>query len=81
LIWIKGDRPHFSLNALMPWSETAYPIAMQHLLPEVRAKAIEIANALVREGWEDSDAIRAGLEHAKQWSLGQTLKQMIRPRS
>jgi uncharacterized protein YdaT len=64
----------------MPWSENAYPIAMEHLLPDVRAKAIEIANALVAEGWEDGDAIRAGVEHARQWALGQTLEHMIRPR-
>ena len=33
----------------MPWNESYYPPAMSHLHPLVRAKAIEIANALLAE--------------------------------
>jgi uncharacterized protein YdaT len=33
----------------MPWSDAYYPVSMKNLPPAVRGKAIEIANALLRE--------------------------------
>lgn len=36
----------------MPWNEDCYPPAMERLPPPVRAKAIELANALLAEGRE-----------------------------
>jgi uncharacterized protein YdaT len=41
---------------------------MQHLAPVVRAKAIEIANALLDEGMEEGKAIRIAIAKAKQWA-------------
>ena len=52
----------------MPWSESYFPPAMTHLEPEVRSKAIEIANALLEEGHDEGFAIRVGIARAKQWA-------------
>lgn len=52
----------------MPWDENYYPRSMRNLPPEVRRKAIEIANALLAEGHEEGKAIRIAIAKAKQWS-------------
>jgi uncharacterized protein YdaT len=43
---------------------------MQNLPPEVRLKAIEIANALPEEGYDESKAIRIAIAKAKDWKKG-----------
>jgi uncharacterized protein YdaT len=53
----------------MPWTLDRYPPAMQGLPPPVRAKAIEIANALLAEGHDDGQAIRIGIAKAREWAL------------
>jgi len=53
----------------MPWDETYYPRSMRNLPPEVRQKAIEIANALLEEGYDEGKAIRIAIAKAKQWDL------------
>lgn len=45
----------------MPWSPERYPPAMQHLPPEVRAKAVEIANAVLAQDGDEGKAIRVGI--------------------
>jgi len=52
----------------MPWDETRYPVSMRNLSPEIRTKAIEIANALLDEGYEEGMAIRIGIAKAKEWA-------------
>jgi len=52
----------------MPWTPSRYPPSMQHLLPPVRRKAVEIANALLGEGCEEGKAIRISIAKAKQWA-------------
>ena len=52
----------------MPWNELRYPLAMKHLDPLVRAKAIEIANALLNEGHDEGFAIRIAIARAEQWA-------------
>lgn len=52
----------------MPWNEDYYPASMKHLGPIVRAKAIEIANALVEESMEEGRAIRIAIAKAKEWA-------------
>jgi len=42
---------------------------MRNLPPEVRQKAIEIANALLEEGYDEGKAIRIAIAKAKQWDL------------
>ena len=51
----------------MPWNENYYPRSMTNLSPEVRVKAIEIANALLEEGYEEGRAIRIAIARAKVW--------------
>lgn len=53
---------------LMPWTPAYYPAAMRNLSPPVREKAIEIANALLREGMTDRSAIRIALVKAREWA-------------
>ena len=52
----------------MPWDETYYSRSMWNLPPEVRSKAIEIANALLEEGYNDAKAIRIAIAKAKEWA-------------
>lgn len=51
----------------MPWSEDHYPVSMKNLTPEVRNKAIEIANALLEQGYEEGRAIAIGTAQAEEW--------------
>ena len=52
----------------MPWSDERYPVSMRRLPERVRAKAIEIANALLAEGYEEGMAIRIAIAKAKEWA-------------
>jgi len=52
----------------MPWDARYCPASMKHLPPPVRAKAIEIANALLEDGRPEGQAIRIGIAKAKQWA-------------
>jgi len=53
----------------MPWDEWSYPVSMRRLAPPTRAKAIEIANALLGEGMDEGRAIRIAIARAKAWAL------------
>ena len=52
----------------MPWDETDYQRSMRHLPPEVRLKAIEIAHALLKEGYDEGKSIRIAIAKAKEWA-------------
>ena len=52
----------------MPWNAEYYPASMKNLPPVVRAKAIEIANALLEAGRPEGQAIRIGISRAKEWA-------------
>ncbi|HXV08251.1 MAG TPA: hypothetical protein VD791_09490 [Burkholderiales bacterium] len=52
----------------MPWSDERYPPAMAHLSPPVRAKAIEIANALLEQGRDEGFCIRVAIARALAWA-------------
>jgi len=52
----------------MPWNEQYYPPAMEPLSPMVRAKAIEIANALLAEGHDEGFCIRVAIARAHEWA-------------
>jgi uncharacterized protein YdaT len=56
----------------MPWNAQRYPPSMRRLAPEVRLKAIAIANALLAEGMDEGLAIRIAIAKAKQWALRRT---------
>jgi hypothetical protein len=55
-------------HSRMPWNSSYYPRSMHHLPEVVRAKAIEIANALLEEGYEEGRAIQIAIAKAKEWS-------------
>ena len=52
----------------MPWTTGRYPPAMRRLPPEVREKAIAIANALLDQGHDEGRAIRFAIAAAKRWA-------------
>lgn len=52
----------------MPWNVSYFPPSMQNLPPVVRAKAIEIANALLAQGYDEGKAIRIAIAQAKRWA-------------
>lgn len=52
----------------MPWTLERYPRSMQHLPAPVRAKAVDIANALLEEGMDEGKAIRIAIAKAKEWA-------------
>ena len=52
----------------MPWNKSNYPISMKNLEPRVREKAVEIANALLEEGYEEGKAIAIATAKAKEWN-------------
>jgi len=52
----------------MPWHAEYYPAAMKHLPAVVRTKAIEIANALLDQGYDEGKAIRIAVAKAKAWA-------------
>jgi uncharacterized protein YdaT len=55
----------------MPWTASDYPVTMRDLPPFVRLKGIEIANALLEEGYEEGQAIRMAIAAAKKWASRQ----------
>lgn len=50
----------------MPWKKDDYPDSFKNLNTDVRNKAIEIANALVREGYEEGRAIPIAMDRARE---------------
>lgn len=51
----------------MPWSMKDYPASLKNLEKPVKKKAIEIANAMIDEGYEDGRAIPIATSKAKEW--------------
>lgn len=49
----------------MPWSKNDYPPSMKNLEPRVRNKAVEIANALLEENYDEGRAIAIAIATAK----------------
>ncbi|MDX2137548.1 MAG: DUF2188 domain-containing protein [Chloroflexota bacterium] len=54
----------------MSWTYTEYPPSMKNLDAHVREKAIDIANALIDEGYVVGSAIPIGIAQAKKWAEG-----------
>ena len=51
----------------MPWDEKEYPSSMKNLNSIVRRKAIDIANAMIKEGYKEDHAIPIAISQAKEW--------------
>lgn len=50
----------------MPWDKNDYPASFKNLEPNVKAKAIEIANALLEENYNESRAISIAMTKARE---------------
>ena len=55
----------------MPWNKGDYPDSFKNLDPDVRNKAIEIANALLREGTDEGRAISIATAKARDYVHGE----------
>jgi uncharacterized protein YdaT len=53
-------------NNIMPWYNGDYPPSYKNQPPELREKAVEIANALLQDGVEEGIAIATGLKQARE---------------
>ncbi|MFS0871462.1 DUF2188 domain-containing protein [Paenibacillus xylanilyticus] len=51
----------------MPWNKHDYPVSMKNLEPRIRHKAIEIANALLDDGYEEGRSIAIATAKAEEW--------------
>ena len=51
----------------VPWDTNDYPSSLKNLDVEIRKKAIEIANAMVDEGYDEGTAIPIATDQAKEW--------------
>ncbi|UOQ43867.1 DUF2188 domain-containing protein [Halobacillus salinarum] len=51
----------------MPWDTNDYPSSLKNLDTAVRNKAIDIANAMLDQGYNESRAIPIATEQAKEW--------------
>ncbi|MEC1634933.1 DUF2188 domain-containing protein [Bacillus mojavensis] len=60
----------------MPWSMKDYPASLKNLKKPVKKKAIEIANAMIDEGYEDGRAIPIATSKAKEWAENASKKEI-----
>ena len=51
----------------VPWNMRDYPQSLKNFDPLVKKKAIEIANALLAQGYSEQKAIPIATEQAKKW--------------
>lgn len=51
----------------MPWTMSDYPSSLKNLEYATKKKAIDIANAMVDEGYDESRAIPIATQQAKEW--------------
>lgn len=51
----------------MPWTLNDYPSSMKNLPHATKKKAIDIANAMIDEGYKEGRAIPIATEQAKEW--------------
>lgn len=52
----------------MPYSRRDYPASLKNLELAVRDKAIDIINAMIEDGYDESDAIPIAIAQAKDWA-------------
>lgn len=54
----------------MPWDKNDYPSSLKNFDEATRNKAIEIANAMIEEGYDEDRAIPIATDQAKEWADG-----------
>lgn len=59
----------------MPWDMNDYPNSMKNLDKLTRKKAIDIANALLADGYPDDRAIPIAISQAEKWIKDATTKE------
>ncbi len=60
---------------MMPWDKNDYPDSLKNFDEATRNKAIEIANAMVEEGYDEGRAIPIATDQAKEWADGASEKE------
>ncbi|MCC7206252.1 MAG: DUF2188 domain-containing protein [Anaerolineae bacterium] len=58
----------------MPWTDTNYPDSLKNFMAPVRRKAIEIANALLEDGYSEGRAIAIATAQAEEWAQNRGLQ-------
>ncbi|MDO4594917.1 MAG: DUF2188 domain-containing protein [Tissierellia bacterium] len=51
----------------MPYNEKEYPNSMKNLSKVTRRKAIDILNAMLKDGYDEENAIAISISQAKKW--------------
>lgn len=62
----------------MPWTLNDYPSSMKNLEYATKKKAIDIANSMIDEGYEEGRAIPIATEQAKEWHQNVTKEEIER---
>ncbi|GAB2782048.1 hypothetical protein GCM10027275_27340 [Rhabdobacter roseus] len=52
----------------MPWTKQNYPPSLKNFMAPVRNKAVDIANALLDEGYDEGKAIAIATAKAEEWA-------------
>ncbi len=52
----------------MPWTREDYPSSMKNLPDKQRDKAIEVANALLSDGYDEERAIPIAISTSEKWA-------------
>ncbi|MFB5661976.1 DUF2188 domain-containing protein [Alteribacillus sp. HJP-4] len=60
----------------MPWTMNDYPSSLKNLDKPVRKKAIDIANAMLDDGYDEGRAIPIATEQAKEWQKNASQKEI-----
>lgn len=60
----------------MPWTLNDYPSSMKNLEYAARKKAIDIANSMVDEGYEEGRAIPIATNQAEEWYKNATKEEI-----
>ena len=58
----------------MPWTTKDYPASLKNFMAPVRNKAIDIANALLADGNDETKAIAIATAKAEEWALKRKIK-------
>ncbi|MEK4043170.1 DUF2188 domain-containing protein [Paenibacillus sp. FSL H8-0048] len=62
----------------MPWNKENYPDSLKNFTAPVRNKAVEIANALLEDGYEEGPAIAIATATAQAKEWGENRDKQIR---
>ncbi|MDY0406967.1 DUF2188 domain-containing protein [Virgibacillus sp. 179-BFC.A HS] len=60
----------------MPWTMDDYPSSLKNLEYATKKKAIDIANAMVDEGYDENRAIPIATKQAKEWRENASKKEV-----